>query len=106
MIERILQIIDSLTILPLPVFILIGSFLEEIITPIPASAILAVGGTLIPATMRFKVFYILFLSLLSGVGKTAGSYLLYLLAWKVEYVVIDKFGKFFGVRRTDVDKIQ
>ncbi len=105
MIEFIFQTLDKLSILPLPIFILIGSFLEEIITPIPASAILTVSGTLIPINLKFKLLYVLWLSLLSAIGKTAGCYLLYLLAEKIGFVVIEKYGKYFGIKRSDVDLI-
>lgn len=105
MIEYIFQTIDNLSSLPLPLFIFIGSFLEEIITPIPASAILTVSGTLIPATLKFKFIYVIWLSFLSAVGKTAGCYLLYLLAEKIGYVVVDKYGKYFGIKRSDIDTI-
>jgi len=82
--------------LPLELFVLTGSFLEEIISPIPSFVVL------IPAGAAAQVqgvgwWYLLPLALIAGVGRILASMILYLVADKAEDWLFGKGRRLFGV---------
>lgn len=84
-------------------FVFLGSFIEEVIAPIPSPVVMTLAGTIAHAQQQ-PVFYLLLLAIIGAVGKTIGSYLLYMLADKLEDVVLSKFGRFFGLSHAEVEK--
>lgn len=94
----------SSTILPLPWFSFIGAFIEELIAPIPSPLVMTLGGSLAASQGR-DIFYLMILAFLGAIGKTIGSYLIYVIADRAEDVVLGKFGKFFGVSNKEVESI-
>lgn len=89
---------------PLEVFIFVGSFIEELIAPIPSPIVMTLAGTLAEAQQR-PLAFLFVLSLIGAVGKLIGSYLLYIFADKLEDVVLNKFGKFFGISHKEVERL-
>lgn len=89
---------------PLEVFTIIGTFLEEVIAPIPSPFVLTTAGTITKAQNN-PLSYILFIAILASVSKTFGGWLLYNLTDKIEDVFTSKFGKFIGITSNDVEKI-
>ncbi len=85
-------------------FALLGTFVEEIIAPIPSPFVMATAGS-IAAAQGKTVTFLLWLALIGAVGKVFGALILYWLADKAEDVVMVKFGKFFGVSHTEVEKM-
>lgn len=89
---------------PLEVFTIIGTFLEEVIAPIPSPFVLTTAGTITKAQNN-PLSYILFIAILASISKTFGGWLLYNLTDKIEDVFTSKFGKFIGITSNDVEKI-
>lgn len=90
--------------MPLDVFVAVGSFVEELVPVIPATAIMIPAGSLSLAQGHGWIF-LLWLALASTVPKTAASWLLYVLGDKLEDKLISKLGWLFGVKHEDVERI-
>lgn len=90
--------------IPLELFTLIGAFLEEIIAPIPSPFVMTSAGTIAESQGR-AVEYIFLLALLGAVGKTIGSWLLYIVSDKAEDFIIKRFGKLIGIQHKEVEEI-
>ena len=82
--------------LPLPGFVLIGSFLEEVVAPIPASFIMVTAG-LSGQQQRYTLLGFAVLLTLASIGKTLASIVLYVIGDKAENVVVGKYGKYFDL---------
>jgi membrane protein DedA with SNARE-associated domain len=89
---------------PLEVFALIGSFIEELIAPIPSPVIMTMAGTIAQAQGR-PLFYLLVVAVLSSVAKTAAGLLLYIVADKGGDFLLTRFGKFLGITQEEIEKI-
>lgn len=90
-------------VLPLPWFAFIGAFVEEL-TPVPTSIVMTILGSL--SATKGQGFILLFLlSLIAATGKEIAYYLEYLLGDKAEDVLINKFGRFFGIKKEQVESI-
>jgi len=85
------------------------SIIEEIIAPIPSSfALLAAGFFLLPAYDSFSS--VLFQSIFKvvipgGLGLAIGSLFVYAIVYLEGEPIIRKYGKWFGVNWSDVEKI-
>lgn len=91
-------------IVSLPWFVLIGSFAEEVISPIPTLLVMGTAGTLTFAR-GLPLSYLFFLSLMGNIGKTAGAYIYYVIGDKLEDLVVPRYGKYFGVTHQEVTRI-
>lgn len=90
--------------MPLEAFVFIGSFLEEVISPIPSALIMGTAGSL--ALMQGEpIWYLLFLAIVGNLGKTFGAWCYYFLGDKLEDVFIPKATKWFGIRHQDLESI-
>lgn len=89
---------------PLPLFVTIGSFLEEFIAPLPSALVTGLAGSFVAASDKHWGTLIL-LALLSSLGKTTAAYLHYLIGDKGEDFVLSKFGTFFGVTHEHIENI-
>lgn len=89
--------------LPLPLFAFFGAFVEEL-TPIPASIMMAMIGTF-SAIKDQNIWMLLWLLLITTVGKEIGYYVVYLVGDKGEDIIIRKFGRFFGIKHEQVEAI-
>lgn len=86
----------------LEVFVVVGSFLEEIIGPIPSPFIMTTAA--IMAQRQNIPFWELILVISLGVTiKTFIALLEYVLADKASVLVLDKYGSFIGVSRKEVE---
>jgi 2,3-bisphosphoglycerate-dependent phosphoglycerate mutase len=92
------------TKVPLEIFTVIGSFLEEVIAPIPSPFVLTIAGSITKAQHN-ALIYILFIAVLAAASKTFGSWFLYIITDKLEDVFIPRFGKFFGIQHENIEKI-
>jgi membrane protein DedA with SNARE-associated domain len=84
------------------VFIAIGAFAEEVVSPIPSAIVMITAGGILDAQTG-NLYYLPFLALIGAFAKLCGSLLLYFIADKFEDLVLVKFGKFFGVNHSDVE---
>ncbi len=91
-------------ILPLPWFTFLGALIEEVIAPIPSPLVMTLAGSM-AASQKNTWMYLLLLSLFGAIGKTIGSYLIYLFADKGEDLVTNKLGKFLGVSHKEIEAI-
>lgn len=92
------------TQVPLPWFVFIGSFFEEVISPIPAALIMGTAGSLALIDGR-TLWYLLLLALIGNLGKTLGAWLYYFLGDKLEDLLIRPITKYFGIRHEDIQGI-
>ena len=103
--EQIITLIKTLAYtIPLDVFAFIGSFMEEIIAPIPSPLVMTTAGTL-AHTQNHTLLYLFWLALVASLGKTIASWLYYVLADKTEDLVLTRFGKFIGVSHNEIESI-
>jgi membrane protein DedA with SNARE-associated domain len=89
---------------PLPIFVLLASFIEEVIAPIPSPFVMTAAGSLIASQGR-TLLYLGAMAVLGACSKTFGSWIIYVIADKFEDVIITKFGKFLGVSHEDTEGI-
>lgn len=89
---------------PLEIFTIVGTFLEEVIAPIPSPFVLTTAGTITKAQNN-PLSYILFIAVLASLSKTFGGWVLYVITDKLEDIVTSKIGKFIGITSNDVEKI-
>lgn len=91
-------------ILPLPWFTFLGALIEEVVAPIPSPLIMTLAGSL-SASQQQPWIYLGFLAFIGAVGKTIGSYIIYVIADKGEDLIMTKFGKYLGVSHKEVEII-
>jgi len=89
---------------PLEIFALIGSFVEELLAPIPSPIIMTMAGTIAQAQGRLLV-YLLVVALLSSAAKTVAGLLLYIIADKGGDFLVSHFGKFLNITQEEIEKI-
>lgn len=92
------------TTVPLPWFVFVGSFLEEIISPIPSALIMGTAGSL--ALLDGNTFWYLFLLAFVGdLGKLIGAWFYYFLGDKLEDIFVKPMTKYFGIKHEDIENI-
>lgn len=90
------------TEVPLPLFVIIGGVVEEIIAPIPSPIVNGLAGSIV-RVQGLGVPYILWICLLSSIAKTASTWIFYVLGDKFEDAVAPRFGKYIGVTHEDLE---
>lgn len=89
---------------PVPAFVMIGAFVEEVIAPIPSPIVMTLAGS-IAETQGKAIIYLLFLAAAGAVAKTFGSWIVYIIVDKAEDVVMTRFGRILGVSHKEVEGI-
>lgn len=102
--QIVLYLEQSVLVMPLELFIFVGSFIEEVIAPIPSPFILTLSGT-IAAAKSMPLIALPYLALIGALGKTLGAWVLYYITDRLEDVILSKYGKFFGVTHKSVENI-
>lgn len=100
----ILQLKNLSERIPIGPFVLIGGFIEEIVAPIPSPLLMTVVGSMVQV-QGTGVIMLVSASVLAAIGKTVGSWLIYVVSDKAEDVVMRKFGKWLGVTHKDIESI-
>jgi membrane protein DedA with SNARE-associated domain len=90
------------SILPLDLFSLAGSFLEEIIPPIPSPLIMTTAGSL-AFSQHYTWIFLLWLAIIGSIGKTLASWIFYVAGDKSEDIIVGRWGKYVGIRHEDVE---
>jgi len=104
-IQPLIDILQQLaSVWPLPWFTFVGAFVEELIAPIPSPLVMTLAGSL-AAAQGSAVMYLGFLALIGSIGKTIGSYLVYVIADKGESFFTGKWGKYLGLSSKDIETI-
>lgn len=103
-IVEITKFIHDLSVsVPLPIFVFIGTILEEIIAPIPAQLIMITAGT-IAFEQNMPLAYLIILATIGGVGKTISSFIFFWVSEKLGIKFVDKYGNYFGITKESMDK--
>lgn len=103
--NNIIQWLENLaTQIPLPLFAIIGGFIEEVLAPIPSPFVMMLIGS-IGERQNYLLIALLGIAMAGAVGKTLGAWLLYLIGDKAEDFALGKFGKFIGIEQKDVESI-
>lgn len=89
---------------PLPVFAAVGSFIEEVISPLPSQAIMVFGGSLARAAQAGQLMLV-FMAATGAVGKTLGSLVYYVFADKIEDVIVPRYGKYIGISHEQLEQV-
>lgn len=89
---------------PLELFVMIGSFLEEVIAPIPSPFIMTTAAVLAREQGYSHVGYAI-LVVLGAVGKTLACWCVYVIADKGEDVLVKKYGGYLGITHERIEKI-
>lgn len=97
-------LIDWLASLPLEWFTMLGSFTEELLSPMPSFVVFLPAGASLQA-QGGPLTYLLCLGLLAGAGHTAASLILYSLANTFRDFLYAKRNKWLGVRKQDIQAI-
>ncbi len=87
---------------PLPIFVMVGGMIEEIVAPIPSPLVATLAGS-IASAQNLGVYYFLWICALASASKTLGAWLFYILGDKLEDVAVPRFGKYIGVRHEDLE---
>ncbi|MGB9637173.1 MAG: DedA family protein [Microgenomates group bacterium] len=90
--------------IPLGLFVIIGSLLEEIVAPIPSPLVMMTAGTVAQAQHR-GFGYVILIGLLAAVSKTFGCWIFYFLADKAEDFITSRFGKLMGLSHKEIEDI-
>jgi membrane protein DedA with SNARE-associated domain len=100
--EIILFLEHLMSIVPLELFVFIGTCIDEIISPIPAFIVLIPAG-IAAHVQSLPWWYLGVLALISGVARTLSGYLLYFLADRLENLMFGRGRKFFGYSHAEVE---
>ena len=87
---------------PLEMFVVVASFIEEVIAPIPSPTVMVVSGS-IASYQGYAASGLIILAILGAVGKTVGALVVYYVADKAENFVMHRFSRFFGVQAEDIE---
>lgn len=104
-IQSFIQQLESYaTQVSVELFVFLGSFIEEVIAPIPSPFVMTLAGSIAQAQNR-ALLYLTVLAVLGATGKTLGAWVLYFIADKAEDVIVGKYGRFFGVSHKEIEAI-
>lgn len=91
--------------MPVEAFTFVGSFVEEVVAPIPSPIVMTAAGS-IASAQGHPFAYLFVLSLIGAAGKTLGALLVYAASYVLGTVFVQKFGHLFGVKQADVDALR
>jgi len=89
---------------PLELFTVIGTFLEEVVAPIPSPLVMTLSGSIMRAQNK-AITYIALIALIGAIGKTLGAWVLYFLSDIAENIIVGVFGKFLGLDSDSIENI-
>lgn len=89
---------------PVELFIVVGAFLEELISPIPSVAILVPGGATAMA-QGLPPWYIVVLAVLAAAARVPAAMILYVLAAKLRDRLFARRKQWFRVSRADIQRV-
>lgn len=105
LLESIEQLVKYYALhMPLEVFVFVGSFLEEVVSPIPSALIMGTAGSL--ALMQGDpLWYLVLLALIGNAGKTLGAWIYYYIGDKLEDIFMPRATRWLGIRHEDMQNI-
>lgn len=107
LVENFLEFLRFLSqAVPLPLFAFLGSFIEEIVAPLPSPFVMMLAGSIIGlSTLKLSIINMVFISAIGALGKTLAALIVYYVSDKSEDLVVGKFGKFFGITKGSVEAL-
>jgi membrane protein DedA with SNARE-associated domain len=96
------SLLTLVQIVPLHMFVFLGSFIEEVIAPIPSPAVMIAAGTA-ASLQHYTPLETSLLSISGALGKAAGAGVIYIIAYKLEDAIVGRLGSFFGINKTKLD---
>ncbi len=110
MIEMIVLFLEKILVPYGALGVFVASFIEEVIAPIPSAIVLLASGFLFLHGEPFSLVYLskLFLIIVipAGVGMALGSLFIYGIAYWSGKPAIVRFGNYFGISWSDVEKAE
>ena len=104
-IEELINLLEQLAhYVPVEIFAFLGSFIEELIAPIPSPVVMTLAGSM-AATNGSPFWYLFVIAVVAAAGKTIGAMILYFVADKSEDVILSKAGRYIGVTHKQVENI-
>lgn len=100
--QSLVALADSM---PVEAFTFIGSFVEEVVAPIPSPIVMTAAGS-IAAAQGHAITYLFVLSLIGAAGKTLGALIVYGVSYYAGVFFVEKCGRFFGVTHADIDTLR
>lgn len=85
-------------------FVIIGSFLEELLAPIPSPFVMTTAA-LVAHARAFTVGDVLLVIIVASAAKAVSSFVVYLAAAFAENLVIGKWGHYLGVNQQRIDRV-
>lgn len=93
-------------VVPLPVFAFLGSFIEEVVAPLPSPFVMMLAGSMIGLEMtKVSILYMVFTAAVGAIGKTLAGIIVYFVSDKAEDLVVGKWGKFLGLSKGNVEAL-
>lgn len=89
---------------PLELYVLAGSFIEEVIAPIPSPFVMTLAGTLTQSQGR-PFWYLFVVAVIAALGKTLGGSVLYWIADKAEDVLFYRISGWAGIGKGEIEKL-
>jgi membrane protein DedA with SNARE-associated domain len=89
--------------LPLELFVVVGSFIEEIIPPIPSPGIMVLAGSF-AVLQHYTLHALVVLVLLASLGKTIGAFVLYTATKYAQEYLIKTFGHTLNITQGEIDR--
>lgn len=90
--------------IPLELFSVLGTIIEEIVAPIPSPFVMTATGSI--AQAQNKVLgYLIIIAMFGALGRVVGASVLYFLADFGEDLIVGKLGKFIGISHEQIEKI-
>ena len=94
---------SSLIQFPIVVYVFVGTFVEELVAPIPSPIVLATAGSLVD--LQHKGFFYLFIvAFFAVIGKMLATFIYFFGAQKGEELLNKRFFKLLGLGALNVDK--
>lgn len=97
-------LIELANVMPIELFIVVGTFIEEVIAPIPSPLIMMTAG-MIGFEQNYGLIGLFWLAVVGSASKTTASLMLYFIADKLEDVFLGRWGKFFGIDHEYVESV-
>lgn len=98
-------LLGSIDKIPLELYVAIASFVEEVVAPIPSSAVLLSTGSF-AAVQNYTLLELIPLVIIAAAAKSIGALLVYSISGRVGSVMVERYGRFFGVTTASIANLK
>lgn len=96
-------VLNLIHTLPLELFVVIGSFIEEVIPPIPSPGVMIIAGSF-AVVQQYSLSGLIVLVLLASIGKTVGAFVLYSITKYAQQYLVQTFGHILNITQGDIEQ--